>query len=500
MPGREAVRASAIARSSTRHRSSPTSSNRPGATRASASQTFHDAPLSVDIADAREHVEVAAGSRARRARPKRARSPRAPRQRSGGVGEHIGAGLELAVVDDRLARQQHGSAERRRRIGGVVAVARRRPASAGRSRSERRRRASHSVLGLAPGGGQPGSSRHPLPTRSPVTNTLTRRVGARAGRRRAGAPAATRSPRASRRPAARATVCVQGPMISCGSWPAACSASKSSSIHGRKMSYQPPISCTGAVTFVDAGRVVARHPVGVVAMPDGEPLAEPVDLGAGGALVESRRSAARRAARAAGAGRGPIATGASRRSCSATAPATTPTSRARGCRRRTSGRGTARRWPGSQRREVVARVGRDRPLHQAEVAGPIIPIRLGVPRLLAEPAQRGQPVRALVERAELAPGAERAADALDTTCSPRSASSRPNSRPTNCCVRTASGPGPWAGAGRALACATQRSASSTAPSSIVTRRSASMDHVVGQRRARPIRRAMISLARVMRRS
>jgi hypothetical protein len=37
-------------------------------------------------------------------------------------------------------------------------------------------------------------------------------------------------------------------MINCGSRPAARRARKSSTIHGRKMSYQPPVSCTGAST------------------------------------------------------------------------------------------------------------------------------------------------------------------------------------------------------------------------------------------------------------
>ena len=43
-----------------------------------------------------------------------------------------------------------------------------------------------------------------------------------------------------------AAVCVQGPTISCGRRPAACSAWKSSTIQGRKMSCQPPTSWTGA--------------------------------------------------------------------------------------------------------------------------------------------------------------------------------------------------------------------------------------------------------------
>ena len=43
-------------------------------------------------------------------------------------------------------------------------------------------------------------------------------------------------------------VWVHGPTISWGERPASCSATKSSSIQGRKMSAQPPTSWTGAVT------------------------------------------------------------------------------------------------------------------------------------------------------------------------------------------------------------------------------------------------------------
>jgi len=45
-------------------------------------------------------------------------------------------------------------------------------------------------------------------------------------------------------------VWVHGPMIKCTRSPAAWRAQKSSSIQGRKMSYQPPMSCTGALTSV----------------------------------------------------------------------------------------------------------------------------------------------------------------------------------------------------------------------------------------------------------
>ncbi len=71
-----------------------------------------------------------------------------------------------------------------------------------------------------------------------------------------------------------------------------------------------------------------------------------------------------------------------------------------------------------ERREVVAGLGRDRPLHEPEVARAHHPDPVAVPRLLAEPAQRREAVVTLDERAELALGAERAAHALDHDLQP----------------------------------------------------------------------------------
>ena len=65
-----------------------------------------------------------------------------------------------------------------------------------------------------------------------------------------------------------------------------------------------------------------------------------------------------------------------------------------------------------ERGEVVAGVGRERPLHEPEIAGADHADALGVPGLRADPPQRGEPVGALVEGAELALRAERAAHAL----------------------------------------------------------------------------------------
>ena len=66
------------------------------------------------------------------------------------------------------------------------------------------------------------------------------------------------------------------------------------------------------------------------------------------------------------------------------------------------------------RREVLARpgVGRQRPLHQAEVALPHRRHAPVVPRLGAQPAQRRRAVGTLVERRELTAGTERATHAL----------------------------------------------------------------------------------------
>jgi len=71
-----------------------------------------------------------------------------------------------------------------------------------------------------------------------------------------------------------------------------------------------------------------------------------------------------------------------------------------------------------ERAEVLAGVGRDRPLDEAEVARADHPDPPVVPGLLAQPAERREPVGALVEGAELAAGAERAADALDDDLEP----------------------------------------------------------------------------------
>ena len=60
----------------------------------------------------------------------------------------------------------------------------------------------------------------------------------------------------------------------------------------------------------------------------------------------------------------------------------------------------------------------DRPLHEAQIAGPERAHRPRVPRLGAQPAQRGQSVGALVEGAERAAGAEGAAHALDDDLQP----------------------------------------------------------------------------------
>jgi hypothetical protein len=53
-----------------------------------------------------------------------------------------------------------------------------------------------------------------------------------------------------------------------------------------------------------------------------------------------------------------------------------------------------------QRDQIVAGLGRHRPLDQAQVARPDHPDPLTMPRLLAEPAQCGQSIGALIERTE----------------------------------------------------------------------------------------------------
>src|SRR5271165_3166192 len=90
-----------------------------------------------------------------------------------------------------------------------------------------------------------------------------------------------------------------------------------------------------------------------------------------------------------------------------------PWSRARSCRRvglPVELRGTDL---DRQRGEVLAGVEGDRPLDQPEVARADHADPRGVPGLLADPAQRREAVRALVDRAELALRAEGATDALD---------------------------------------------------------------------------------------
>ena len=71
-----------------------------------------------------------------------------------------------------------------------------------------------------------------------------------------------------------------------------------------------------------------------------------------------------------------------------------------------------------ERRDVVAGRGRDGPLHEAEVARADEPDPLAVPGLRADPVERRQAVVALVERVEVAAGAERAARALDDDLQP----------------------------------------------------------------------------------
>ena len=66
-----------------------------------------------------------------------------------------------------------------------------------------------------------------------------------------------------------------------------------------------------------------------------------------------------------------------------------------------------------QRGQVVPGVRRDGPLHEAEIARADHADSSRMPRLGADPVERGQPVGALVERAERALQAEGAAHALD---------------------------------------------------------------------------------------
>ena len=129
--------------------------------------------VAVDVADAREDVEV------RRARPhvqldaRRRRSPRRPAP---------------AARSCRSGRRRAPRAARCRRPGGARAAAARRATASGRpgrsgSRRGRPRRAarscrrppaaSHRRRSPVPGGGQLSSARQPSPTRSPVTKIRT---------------------------------------------------------------------------------------------------------------------------------------------------------------------------------------------------------------------------------------------------------------------------------------------------------------------------------------
>ena len=94
------------------------------------------------------------------------RSPRRVSVRvSPRVDEHVVAGLELAVVDHRLAAEQHRAADRRGRVRRVipVAVVPRAEPGPGAVVTSRRPAASHSGRSPVPGGGQLGSSRQPPP-------------------------------------------------------------------------------------------------------------------------------------------------------------------------------------------------------------------------------------------------------------------------------------------------------------------------------------------------
>ena len=77
----------------------------------------------IDVADAGEHVEVGRAGTDRQLDPDRADRFNQRLEGWGRVREDVRTGLELAVVDDRLALQQKWPSERRRGIGGVVAIA-----------------------------------------------------------------------------------------------------------------------------------------------------------------------------------------------------------------------------------------------------------------------------------------------------------------------------------------------------------------------------------------
>ena len=71
-----------------------------------------------------------------------------------------------------------------------------------------------------------------------------------------------------------------------------------------------------------------------------------------------------------------------------------------------------------QRRQILPGVRCDGPLHQPHVAWPDHRDRCEMPWLLAEPAQRGQAIGALVKRAEPALGSKRAPNTLDDDLQP----------------------------------------------------------------------------------
>ena len=194
----------------------------PGATPVSASQTFHDAPCGIDVADAGEHVEVGRARARPQLDPDRSDRFQGRAQRFGGVGQHVGAGLQRAVVDDRPRapaapdRPATGWDRRGRSDSGQGVDARAGAWScSGRPFAEpqppfARARAAASSAG----------SRQPPPRALAGQPQPDRARDAGGGRRRAAGPAARRSRRACRPRSDPGEVCVHGPMISCGSRPA----------------------------------------------------------------------------------------------------------------------------------------------------------------------------------------------------------------------------------------------------------------------------------------
>ena len=163
----------------------------------------------------------------------------------------------------------------------------------------------------------------------------------------------------------------------------------------------------------DARGEVAGDPVGVPSVRAGQPLAEPCHLAAGRARVElaerqlreqrwqaSERTDHRQR------GEPPLLGGDEHQPR---------------CRRLQREAATGVRLPvelggadlDRQRGQVIAGVGCHSPLHEAEIAGSEHPDPPGVPAMRPDPAQRGQAVRPLLERAEHPLRAERAAHALD---------------------------------------------------------------------------------------